>query len=605
MTAFPETESRPERVNRALLWAGAVFFTIHFVLSWNYFDLRMLQQDAPFYVVKLVQQQKLVCEHYRFSTYLIQCIPYVVMKSGASLEMIAKSYSVATDVYYFFLFLFAVIFLRNNSGGLMLILFTALALGRDYFLPAAEYGYAIMTAAVLFGLQFDPAEKFPRIRLLLAGLVALIAINFHPVSVFALGFVIVYGYLGSEKQVRTTWIALGCITLVIFLLRLWLVPPDDYEHNKMKSWYEVSHFIFHPGALKSIGAVMGYFSGNFPQLRFLAIITPLLLLLRKRIIQAVFLLAFIYFSVILFGTIKGAGETEVWFGEYFILLGIPLLGPAVEILLAMKKRIVLLTTVVISSFVFLHQIPDMYTFYQRRLDYISRLIANGKKFPERKYIIDDRNFPGRLMINTWVLPFQTLVYSSFVHPDSALTCIVAPEVNAYDSLLKTPGYFLGPEWGIDMFDYDDNRLRKNYFNLPEKGYRKLTTSQAGSFPPDSLLKEDGVFLEPQENIVYATKDTLLFTSVKIINNTNEVIPAIPDHLSPTYVSYHMVDANGDMLAWDNIRTALEADIHGSMLTGMDISTGGLPKGTYWIKPSLITEGKRWWGTCDPVKLIVN
>jgi hypothetical protein len=205
--------------------------------------------------------------------------------------------------------------------------------------------------------------------------------------------------------------------------------------------------------------------------------------------------------------------------------------------------------------------------------------------------------------NSWPLTFQTLLLSSFTHPDSSMSYIVANSINDFDSLLQTPDYFLGPEWGLEMFNYTDNKLNKKYFNLPEKGYRKITTSQQDFDPNDSVFNSTSII--PRESMVYATKDSILFTSVKITNLSKHVIPAIPKTADATYLCYHISDSKGVMLSWDNIRTPLEADLHELTYTGLNILTARLPKGTYTIEADLVTENKRWWGINAPFKLIVK
>src|SRR4051794_26885572 len=103
MTLRQGHDPASRKLTNNLLFAGTIFFLIHFAFSFFFFKERMLQEDAPFYIVKLVQQQRLVCEHSRYSSYLFQWIPYLAMKSGASLQTICKSYSVAFEVYYFIL----------------------------------------------------------------------------------------------------------------------------------------------------------------------------------------------------------------------------------------------------------------------------------------------------------------------------------------------------------------------------------------------------------------------------------------------------------------------------------------------------------------------
>jgi len=187
---------------RLILILGFIFFFIHIVFALLYFKERMLQEDAPFYIMKMVQQGVLVCEHNRFSVFLFQWMPLLALKSGASLQLVTAIYSVSIDIFLLLVFLFSVYALKNTSGALLIILFLCLALGRDFFVPITEYSLAIISALPLFGLSFDGSIKNEKKKLILASFLIIVAINFHPVSCIAIGFIILYELLASQKPTR-------------------------------------------------------------------------------------------------------------------------------------------------------------------------------------------------------------------------------------------------------------------------------------------------------------------------------------------------------------------------------------------------------------------
>ena len=120
---------------KIVLIFGLIFFSIHLFYSWIYFKERMLNEDAPFYVMKLIQHGKLLCEHFRYSTFLFQWVPLLALKSGASVEGITRTYSVTIDSFYLFLFLFSFFVLKNIKGAVMVLFFLCVALGRDFLCP--------------------------------------------------------------------------------------------------------------------------------------------------------------------------------------------------------------------------------------------------------------------------------------------------------------------------------------------------------------------------------------------------------------------------------------------------------------------------------------
>src|SRR5215204_3233971 len=93
--------------NKTILFSGLTFFVIHTLYSYVFFKERMLNEDAPFYLMQLIQHGKMLCEHYRFSVFLYNWIPLIALKSGASVEFLARIYSIAIDAIYPALFIFS------------------------------------------------------------------------------------------------------------------------------------------------------------------------------------------------------------------------------------------------------------------------------------------------------------------------------------------------------------------------------------------------------------------------------------------------------------------------------------------------------------------
>jgi hypothetical protein len=92
--------------------------------------------------------------------------------------------------------------------------------------------------------------------------------------------------------------------------------------------------------------------------------------------------------------------------------------------------------------------------------------------------------------------------------------------------------------------------------------------------------------------VVSDADPFVVVPIKIVNQTNHKISSIPDASNQTFLSYHLYDASGKLVDADGFRSALEADVEGSLVTGLTID---LPsKGIYKVVVDFVTENKRWW-----------
>ncbi len=315
---------------KTVLIFGLIFFSIHLFFSWIYFKERMLNDDAAFYLMKLIQHGRLLCEHFRYSTFLFQWVPLLALKSGASIEGITHTYSIAIDTFYLLLFLFSIFILKNLKGAAMVLFFLSVALGRDYFMPINEYELATISTLLLAGMAFTSSLVADKRKMLWSLIIILVSINFHPIALLSLAYIISYEFLESEKIHRKHWLVLVLFAILIFTIRNWLIPFDEYEHNKMKSWSTIFSFLLNPSNLKSASSALTYFINYFPELILLFFISSAILIAKKRWLMLYFTILYSYFIIILFSVIRGTDATNFWFGEYFILLGVPALLPLVK-----------------------------------------------------------------------------------------------------------------------------------------------------------------------------------------------------------------------------------------------------------------------------------
>ncbi|MBA3285106.1 MAG: hypothetical protein M3Q95_11905 [Bacteroidota bacterium] len=582
--------------NKLILFSGLLFFAIHLQFSSIFFKERMLNEDAPFYLMQLIQHGKMLCEHYRYSVFLFNWVPLLALKAGASIEAITWVYSIAIDAFYLVLFLYAFFVLKNAWGAFMLVVFLGIALGRDYFVPGSEYPLAIISTLVLVGMEFNNSSLIDRNKLIWSAVIILISLNFHPIAILALGYIICYEFLVSDKHGKKHWVVLGGIAILIFLVRTWLVPFDEYEDNKMKSWSEVFNFILKPSNLPAAFAAIKYHTDYSLELIGAYLLSIILLVLQKRWLVLLFSCCFTYFLFILFSVIKSPDDTNLRFAEYFILVGIPALMPIIKhpgLLKGHWFRSATIIAIALSTFIF--RTCTNVDYFKHRINYVERLIKNGASLKEKRYIIDYRNIPYSYISNNWPITFQTLLLSSFRNPDSAVTYIATKDINAYDTLIRDKSFFLGPEWRIEMYNIGTNRIKKHYFNLPEEGYRKITTSQKDFIGDSASFNASTVRIILLDSVVRKINDSLSFVIVKIVNNSGKVIPSIPDSENATFLTYHLVDPSSNAFISDNLRTTLETDIYKENLQALYINTKLIRHKKIELELDFVTENLRWWG----------
>jgi hypothetical protein len=230
------------------------------------------------------------------------------------------------------------------------------------------------------------------------------------------------------------------------------------------------------------------------------------------------------------------------------------------------------------------------------------LSDHGRKMPEKKYVVDSRNFPWAFGWVSWSLPFETLLYSSLESKDSSVTVCISTPVTQYDSVKNWENIFLGPPWAITWFWTSD--LDNNYFNLPSTPYGQLTSLQSDSSFKEQDFNNQNVFIVPLQNEVTSSKEVYIIVPLHILNTSGKKICAVPDVTYQVFLSYHVMDEKGKAVSVDNVRTPLEMDINKEGNTGLIVNTQ-LKKGKYTLLIDFVTENIRWWNIDAKVTLFVK
>jgi hypothetical protein len=318
-------------------------------------------------------------------------------------------------------------------------------------------------------------------------------------------------------------------------------------------------------------------------------------LFKKKWLLVLFDLLFIYSCVILFAVIQGTGDEKIWFEEYRLLLFFPASVSLAYHLIDLKtSRVLLPAMLLICGILSVKGILRNYSYFHENLNYADRLIERGRTEKEKKYIICSANVPELYVDNIWSLPFETLLLSSLENPDSAVTVFATKDVDKYDDLIKDPNYFLGPDWAVDMYDDPGCYIRKEYFNLPAKGYLKLNSPQKYS-PEDSIyFNRKNVTIHPLRETYFCNEGSFTVAEVNIENRSNKKIPSMIRLYPATFLTYHLYNERGDsLLKWDNWRTALETDVDRVSRNGLNINTKKLYKGSYVVETDFVTESVTW------------
>ena len=240
-----------------------------------------------------------------------------------------------------------------------------------------------------------------------------------------------------------------------------------------------------------------------------------------------------------------------------------------------------------------------------RLHYIGRIVDEAHQRQEKKCLIDSKCYPYDYAMASWNVGFESLLYSSLQGPDSSVTIFIKEP--KFDKMCDSAQNIKNVLFGVHFAPlwFTSNDMPDNYLRLSSTGYKYLTHTQNDTSFHEDIYSAQNIRIIPLVQTIHVyVNDDVAAVPIEIINTTGHTIPSIPRTKNPILVSYKFLDEKGKVLFKD-VSTPLETDIGNKAKCGITFRIPRL-KGTYFIKPDIITEGLRWWNIpVEPVKVIID
>jgi hypothetical protein len=605
MTSFSSPNSSISFQTRSMHIIGFVFFGSLFCLAWIFFKERMLAVDPAFFSFRIIQDKSYDIELHRWGSVVSQIIPLMLLKSNCTLETFLKAYSVSFIIIYYLLFLIITVGLKNYRAGYALMITLCLVFRHCFYYPTAELyqgmSICILIWALIVKLKESESKKLKIFLFIIICLLIYVVSYYHQLTLFAVLFILLFEIL-NEKKFKDEWL-IGLLIFVVawFYIRIKILTVTDYESGKIPT---LAVFREQLSNLKHLPSYV--FLKQFTKTSLLPFIVVMavnifLVLKRKKVLLFFFITSFIACFLILDIITYYKGESTIMYENYLTLLGLF----AAVTFYGLIKNFMTRWVIVFSLIMLIWNVNAIYAShypFSCRIDYLKRLTDEGHKYPEKKYLIDQANFPSIYAWTDWALPFETLLYSSLQGPDSSITFRDAVSYHQFDSIMNNENIFLGPPWAITWFW--TNGMNQNYFHLPANGYRKLASLQSDSTFRESAFNNKNVFILQHRDMAFASNEKYTVIPIRIKNNSGKIIHSISDSSHPISLSYHVSDENGTMVLPDGNRTPLEMDIDKVSDIGLVVKNE-LKKGNYIVTVDFVTENVRWWNINSKIRFKIK
>ena len=550
-------ETNHKKTPVLLLLTGGVIFGIMAMMAWILFKERMLHYDTAWISFLLIQEGEFTPVLGRYGMALGQILPYILIKSGAELSLILKSYSLFLVLLYIIYLVAIGAVYKDRKGLIALCVAMTLTFRETFFYTTAEL-YQGTALSVVLWVVFGHALSQPgwkRNAGLIASALLVFCISFfHPIGIFTVFFVLSVEYIR-----RQNWKDAGALGVMIFavawyFIRIKFFITSGYEAGRMISASDLVEYIDQVFHLPSTKYFFQYFKTHyiFP---FLVGVSGLIaLLLRRKWLVSSYIAIYmlVFWVVIMIG--KREEGSPIMLQNYYTVFGF--FGGVVLALALEKKSSILQAAVVLLICLFsLKSIYQSRYNYQLRTRFIENINEYGQQFPEKKYVLEMSHIPWSYSWMNWALPVGSMMYSQMLPDQQAVTFFPTEQpdtLSAFDILRDEA--FLGPHFSPHWFSVD--ALNKNYFKAEKGPYRILNTTQTVDIMPDSLLNSPLIEFIPSEETIHKNAGRTS-TEIMLKNETETLIRSIPDGEKGIYLYYRLISDKREILRTESRKLLMD------------------------------------------------
>jgi len=580
-----------------ILFTGILFFSFLIYISWLFYKERVLCFDPAFFAFQIIDTKNFSIALGRWGAIFSQILPLWALKNGSSMETFLRLFSIAPIINYTIIFLIITLGLKNYRAALALLLALCLGFRHAFYYTTAELYLGIALSILLWAIIAPEKEYSSKIKKHIAFIASLPLIYImsysHQLTIFPIVFIFIAEFLANKRYKDAHLWTLLCVTIIWYYLRIFVFKSTEYEMEKIPS---PDVFVKQLPFINNLSSTLYFkhFAKHYLWLLFLTFFISWLYLFKmKNWLYFIFLPAFSLFYLVIILITYYKGESVLMYQNYYTVFGVFAAVPFMYILYSNFKekwRLFFVIPLLVLSLVGIYNAHNILT---KRLEYIDHLVTYGRKQDNKKFLISVQNFQWQIGWVSWVLPFETALYSAIDGPDSVVTFFAADDVNKHDSLINRENVFLGPEWSLTW--YGSQNLNRNYFHFPSSGYKKLNLSQADTLFHEETFNKNNVQIEPVEDKIYCDPDSFVYVPLRIINLSGARLASTPKGDKPIFLSYHVYDMENKMiLPGEGVRTPLDVDLEKQYLQGLLVT---LPKkkGNYVVAVDFVTENIRWWG----------
>lgn len=434
-----------------------LFFFILLVLSLLLYQERATAMDAAFQVFCVINEESLAIQVQRFGAAIVQFIPLLLSKMGASTSLVLQSYSAAFVLYPLVFFALAVHLFKNFRMGLSIVLFFLLMQIHTFYWIQSE-----LIQGCVFSLFFlSIYSQYPQTKWGVVGYLAgvVVVVYAHPLAIAGLLFGLAYLFVEDEKyRSYSFWIIMIAIAATLYYkYRLSTIGQYDTKALGMFNGFEerLPHLIHLEGTRFFLKRLLS----SYYILLVGGIGLCIALIWQKRWWQfACFTSANIAWLLLILTTYHWGGE-QFYIESFYLMLSLFLALPLAWTFWPQLEQRTTLVTLVFSVLILVRvlQIWEAKRMYQERLAWNKIQMTEMQVQPGSQFYLLREEVPMHTINLDWAIPYEMLLLAADADESANVLHILDSEAEAEKTLFLDDGF--NTSVGIVRFNTLNERFR--------------------------------------------------------------------------------------------------------------------------------------------------
>jgi hypothetical protein len=453
---------------------GHALMILFLGLSVYFYKERIFYYDSAYQCFKFLNTECFNIEAFRYSTVLSQIFPWLAIKANLPIKAVIIIYSMSFFIVGYIIYYINVHVLKNLVAGLSILLIYSLGISDTFFYSVTELPQGIMFATLFYAWLYFPLNSKKNIPLYLNFVISLVILLFclfyHPMTLFAIGFIIGYYYIDTLDFKNKNIALLISSTIILYSLKIVLTTKASYEGNLFEQ------LKLTPQLLPKLFSLYSYyfFYSRLYTLYLISYILSIVVIIAYIIKKnwrklAWFLVSLFGFLIITFITFN-KGDSDMAMEKYFVPLSLFIAIPFLQDVLIKANfkviRIAFFVIIVLLGIKTIVKHGKLYTKHIHSLDNMNELAE--KRYKTHKLILDRKMLKNDMV--SWACSNETMLYSALKGKNNCIS-VYLNDLDDLDDF--NPNNFKSKDLYLCVpFDlcWKSSNLNHRFFSLPIESY---------------------------------------------------------------------------------------------------------------------------------------